>query len=292
MAEFLPWQRKLATTWLAETERFAHAWLIHGLPGIGKRSFALAAANALLCEQNRGGIACGQCQACRWMASGNHPDFRRVRPDAVAQAEGDVNEEAASATKSSPSKEIRVEQIRSLAGWFGTATHRGGWRVAVIYPAHAMNLYTANALLKVLEEPPPRTVFLLTAERQIACCPRSCRGAAVCRCRYRPKMMPSFGWRTKALKNRKHGYPPRAERPSARCNPPKMVAHHVQNGCRIFYWGSLQGRNRLITPPWRLPMPCPGWTPQFGSMPCRRPFSIYRSWKWALRPGTTHRKSP
>jgi len=186
MADFLPWQRELASAWLAETERFAHAWLIHGLPGIGKRSFALAAARALLCEQKRGGTACGECQACRWMAAGNHPDFRRVRPDAVAQAEGEINEETAASAKSSPSKEIRIEQVRNLAGWFGTATHRGGWRVAVIYPAHAMNLYTANALLKVLEEPPPNTVFLLTADAPDRLLP-----TIVSRCRRLPLAIPS-----------------------------------------------------------------------------------------------------
>src|SRR5690606_26538352 len=186
MADFLPWQRELASAWLAETERFAHAWLIHGLPGIGKRSFALAAARALLCEQKRGGTACGECQACRWMAAGNHPDFRRVRPDAVAQAEGEINEETAASAKSSPSKEIRIEQVRNLAGWFGTATHRGGWRVAVIYPAHAMNLYTANALLKVLEEPPSNTVFLLTADAPDRLLP-----TIVSRCRRLPLAIPS-----------------------------------------------------------------------------------------------------
>ena len=163
-AQFLPWQRDLAAQWLGQGERFAHAWLIHGLSGIGKRQFALAAAAALLCEAPVQRIACGQCQACRWVAAGNHPDFRRVRPEAVAVEEGEVPEETSAAAKKNPSREIRVEQLRALSGWFGTATHRGGWRVAVIYPAEALNVFTANALLKVLEEPPPRTLFLLTAD--------------------------------------------------------------------------------------------------------------------------------
>jgi DNA polymerase III, delta'' subunit len=164
VARFLPWQTTIATQWLDQGDRYAHAWLVHGLSGIGKRHFVLAAAAALLCEAPEGRMACGTCQACRWVAAGNHPDFRRVRPEAVAAEEGEVQEETGSAAKKTLSREIRVEQIRALSGWFGTATHRGGWRVAVIYPAEALNVFTANALLKVLEEPPPRTIFLLTAD--------------------------------------------------------------------------------------------------------------------------------
>src|SRR3546814_9475424 len=60
-----PWQQEQATRWLGQRERFAHAWLIHGLPGIGKRQFALAAGASLLCEAPETGYACGHCAACR-----------------------------------------------------------------------------------------------------------------------------------------------------------------------------------------------------------------------------------
>jgi DNA polymerase-3 subunit delta' len=66
--------------------------------------------------------------------------------------------------RKAPSKDIRVDQIRSMEPWFNHATHRGGWRVAVIYPAEALTTISGNALLKVLEEPPPSTVFLLVAD--------------------------------------------------------------------------------------------------------------------------------
>src|SRR3546814_15428037 len=88
LPSFLPWQLDAARAWLARRERFAHAWLIHGLAGMGKRQFALAAGVSLLCEQPRQGLACGQCTACQWLASGNHPDFRRIRPEAIAIEEG------------------------------------------------------------------------------------------------------------------------------------------------------------------------------------------------------------
>ncbi|GHC35991.1 DNA polymerase III subunit delta' [Alcaligenes pakistanensis] len=166
---FLPWQIETAQAWLGTRERFAHAWLIHGLPGIGKTQFARAAAASLLCDQPVQGLACGQCQACQWVRGGNHPDLRLLRPDAVAleeqgpdTQEGDLAKDAAA--RKNPSREIRVEQLRQLQHWFNTATHRGGWRVAVLYPAQALNLVSANALLKVLEEPAERTVFLLVAD--------------------------------------------------------------------------------------------------------------------------------
>src|SRR5690606_36678773 len=101
---FLPWQLDQARAWLGRRERFAHAWLIHGLAGIGKVRFAAAAAASLLCEAPRDGLACGACPACTWVASGNHPDLRRVRPDAVAleedgEASADEEPAAGSAKK-------------------------------------------------------------------------------------------------------------------------------------------------------------------------------------------------
>jgi len=190
---FLPWQQDIARSWLGARERFAHAWLIHGLAGIGKVEFALAAAASLLCETPRAGLACGSCAACTWIARGNHPDCRRIRPEAVALQEGthalaetaDAPVSATGATKRAPSRDIRIEQIRSLESWFNVATHRGGWRVAVLYPAQAMNVISANALLKVLEEPPAQTVFLLVADAPDRLLP-----TLVSRCRRLPLAAP------------------------------------------------------------------------------------------------------
>lgn len=176
-ATFFPWQTELAINWLGTRERFAHAWLIHGLAGIGKREFVFAAAAALLCESPVNGLACGKCLACGWVSHGNHPDLKRIRPEALALEEGtdetvgdDEMESSSDATasggttKRAPSKDIRVDQIRAMESWFNHATHRGGWRVAVIYPAEALTTISGNSLLKVLEEPPASTVFLLVAD--------------------------------------------------------------------------------------------------------------------------------
>jgi len=193
LAAFLPWHLETAHAWLGQRERFAHAWLIHGVAGIGKLQFAAAAAASLLCESPEQGVACGRCAACAWVSAGNHPDLRRIRPEAVALEEGvDSGSEdteaapAAGAAKRAPSKEIRIDQIRALESWFNTATHRGGWRVALLYPAQALNVISANALLKVLEEPPPHTVFLLVADAPDRLLP-----TLVSRCRRLPLPAPA-----------------------------------------------------------------------------------------------------
>lgn len=194
-----PWHTALASHWLNHRERFAHAWLIHGMPGIGKTQFALAAAAALLCESPKDGLACGQCLACGWITKGNHPDLRRIRPDALAAEEGAADEEMSSASEDAPvaadpsatgkkslSREIRIEQIRAVENWFNQATHRAGYRVALIYPAESLNVVSANALLKVLEEPAPHTVFLLVTDAMDRLMP-----TLISRCRKLPLSGPS-----------------------------------------------------------------------------------------------------
>jgi DNA polymerase-3 subunit delta' len=192
---FYPWQTAMAKEWLARRDRFAHAWLIQGPEGIGKLHFAIGAAASLLCETPDQGLACGHCAACLWIAAGNHPDLRRIRPDAIALEEGAENQtdaeegpEPASGTaaKRAPSKEIRIDQIRALESWFNMATHRGGFRLALLYPAQSLNTVSANALLKMLEEPPAHTVFLLVADKPDRLLP-----TLVSRCRRLPMPTPT-----------------------------------------------------------------------------------------------------
>lgn len=147
-----------------------HAILFHGPAGIGKALFAERFAQALLCESpEASGHACGQCASCGWFVQYSHPDYRRVRPEALDEAEGTAGEgddddgETRKGGKSAraPSKDIRIDQIRALADFMNVSTHRQGKRVVLLYPAEALNSAAANALLKTLEEPPPNTVFIL-----------------------------------------------------------------------------------------------------------------------------------
>ncbi|MDB5804618.1 MAG: polymerase delta prime subunit [Betaproteobacteria bacterium] len=157
----------------AQRERLPHALLIYGPPHIGKRELAEHFAQSLLCETPAGGgHPCGTCNACRWFGDGNHPDYRAVLPEilqpADAEAGGETAESGEGATGSkskAPSKEIKIEQIRSLDTFFGIGTHRGGAKVVMLYPADALNQASGNALLKTLEEPSAGTVFLLVSSR-------------------------------------------------------------------------------------------------------------------------------
>lgn len=140
----------------ARRERLPHALLLSGQKGIGKFELARQFAAGLLCEQpTADGRACGGCLACNWFAQGNHPDFRLLQPDALAE-EGEAEE-----GKKKASQQITIDQVRGLDEFLNVGTHRGGLRVLIVNPAEAMNRATANALLKTLEEPSPGTLFLM-----------------------------------------------------------------------------------------------------------------------------------
>jgi len=152
-------------------ERMPHAILFHGASGIGKTTFAERFAQALLCQAPLAdGQPCMQCASCGWFDQYAHPDFRRVRPEALEDElteDGEEGAETGEAKKGgkakAPSKDIKIDQIRALADFMNISTHRNGKRVIVLYPAEALNTAAANALLKTLEEPPPDTMFLLVS---------------------------------------------------------------------------------------------------------------------------------
>ena len=166
-----PW---LQDSWLQLQQlraRLPHALLFYGPEGIGKTDFVESFAQSLLCEAVQvDGHACGSCASCGWFVQYNHPDYRRVRPEALdgeaAGEDGEAVEEKKSAKAGKmPSKEIKIDQIRALADFMNVSTHRSGMRVVLLHPAEALNTAAANALLKTLEEPPPQTVFLLVCNR-------------------------------------------------------------------------------------------------------------------------------
>ncbi len=150
---------------LAKIGRLPHALLLAGPAGGGKQVFALSLAARLLCEQATGSeSACGECPSCNWFSGGNHPDFRLVEPGGDEQETPEADSEPAALKKKS--EQIRIGQIRALDGFLGIGTHRQGARVIVIKPAEAMNHATANALLKMLEEPSSSTLFILVTNNR------------------------------------------------------------------------------------------------------------------------------
>lgn len=172
-----PWQTAAWTQIQQLHGRWPHAILLHGPEGIGKTVFAEWLAQSLLCESPEADLQpCGTCVSCGWFSQYSHPDYRRLRPEILeaeasetkSESESDESSNTASgkaAAKSTkaPSKEIVINQVRSLTEFMNISTHRQGIRVIVIYPAEAMNVAAANALLKSLEEPGPNTVFILVA---------------------------------------------------------------------------------------------------------------------------------
>lgn len=118
-----------------------HAWLITGPPGSGRSIAALCFAAALQCTSD-GTPGCGECRACTTTMAGTHGDVRRIVPEGLSIGVGEMRE---------------IVQIASRRP--GT----GRWQVVLVEDADRLTEGAANALLKVVEEPPPSTVFLLCA---------------------------------------------------------------------------------------------------------------------------------
>jgi DNA polymerase-3 subunit delta' len=117
-----------------------HAWLFTGPPGSGRSVAARAFAAALQCTSS--GTGCGACQGCRTTLAGTHPDVRQVVPEGLS---------------------ISVAEMRALVAGASRRPSAGRWQVLLIEDADRLTEGAANALLKAVEEPPPRTVFLLCA---------------------------------------------------------------------------------------------------------------------------------
>lgn len=117
-----------------------HAWLFTGPPGSGRSVAARALAAALQCVN--GGVGCGECAGCHTTLAGTHSDVRAVVPDGLS---------------------IPVAQMRELVMRSASSPANGRWQVLLVEDADRLTEAAGNALLKAVEEPPARTVFLLCA---------------------------------------------------------------------------------------------------------------------------------
>ncbi len=125
-------------------KRISHAYLFYGPRGVGKSMAALAFAQALNCLSLRdGGEPCGVCASCLKIAGGNHPDVSRITPEGSS---------------------LKIKQIRDMQEKAYYKCYEGKIKVIIIYEAHLLTPEAANSLLRILEEPPGDTVFLLLVE--------------------------------------------------------------------------------------------------------------------------------
>lgn len=125
----------------AASGTMTHAWLITGPPGSGRSVAALCFAAALQCT-SEGTPGCGECRACTTAMAGTHADVRRIIPEGLS---------------------IGVDAMRTIVQIASRRPGTGRWQIVVIEDADRLTEGAANALLKVVEEPPPSTVFLLCA---------------------------------------------------------------------------------------------------------------------------------
>jgi DNA polymerase-3 subunit delta' len=121
-----------------ESQEMTHAWVFTGPPGSGRSSAAVAFAQALICPNN----GCGTCNDCNSAKTHGHPDVEIIRTEGLS---------------------IKVGEVRELLTRVAWAPSMGGWRVVVMEDADRLTESAANALLKAIEEPGTRTVWLLCA---------------------------------------------------------------------------------------------------------------------------------
>jgi DNA polymerase-3 subunit delta' len=152
-----PWFKD---AWVAihQNQKLPHALLFKGKEGIGKRTFAMSFAKAYLCQRpHENFLPCETCPSCEWFPL-SHPDFKYIAP--IENEEDDTSAKRKAVRK----KNIVIHQIRELSEYCELSTHQEkGKRVVLIEPADQLNENASNALLKILEEPPEDTLFILVS---------------------------------------------------------------------------------------------------------------------------------
>ncbi len=134
---------------LMQQNKLPHAWLLHGLRGVGKAMLAQSLAASYFCESlTDAGLACGQCHGCHMQAADSHPDFMQL---------GILWDEK----KKKFNRDISVAQVRDALSFLLLSGMQSQRRVVLLDDADAMNAQAANALLKGLEEPSSGSLLLI-----------------------------------------------------------------------------------------------------------------------------------
>jgi len=162
---------------LIEKDRIPHALLLCGVDGTGAAAAAVAFTRILHCETSD--VApCMTCNGCRKITGMNHPDFSVLFPFSSRTKDDDVQaglravvNDPYGYTLPESNTTISVDQIRGLQRQFAYGAYQGAWRTAVIMHVERMRPESANALLKTLEEPPPKSLMVLVTSQPEALLP-------------------------------------------------------------------------------------------------------------------------
>ncbi|MGX5698077.1 DNA polymerase III subunit delta' [Acinetobacter kookii] len=151
VAQVYPWQQTVWETLTGRFPKLGHGLLFYGKKGSGKEAFAQYFLAWVLCaNRHENNVPCGECGSCLWLKSDTHPNYVHISTD-----EDNKKQNA----------KIKIEKIRDLLPFVQQTVD--GWRVIVIEPAEALNIASANALLKTLEEPGERVVIILLADHYL-----------------------------------------------------------------------------------------------------------------------------
>ena len=158
MNSIYPWFKD---AWIAihENKNLPHALIFKGKEGIGKYNFAVKFAKSYLCQKTLSNhLPCEACSSCEWFPD-VHPDFKHIAPI-------ENEDDELSKRKTVRKKNILIDQIRELSEYLELSVHQEkGRRVVLIEPADSLNHAASNALLKILEEPPENTLFILVTSQ-------------------------------------------------------------------------------------------------------------------------------
>jgi DNA polymerase III subunit delta' len=158
MDSIYPWFKD---AWIAihENKKLPHALIFKGKEGIGKYNFAIKFAKSYLCQNPLSNhLPCEACSSCEWFPD-SHPDFRHITPI-------ENEDDEPSKRKTVRKKNILIDQIRELSEYLELSVHQEkGRRIVLIEPADSLNQAASNALLKILEEPPENTLFILITSK-------------------------------------------------------------------------------------------------------------------------------
>ena len=144
MFKIFPWFNQYLDR--LDLELLHHAFLIGGKEGVGKKHFSLLLSQLILCKKKNQSMPCNTCQSCKLFNSSNHPDFYTIKLE-----EG--------------KKKISINQIKELQTNFYESSFLNGNKIFLIEYAEFLSRDAADSLLKILEEPPKNTYFIITSHR-------------------------------------------------------------------------------------------------------------------------------